>query len=284
MFPIEVEKSRLIAVAGGLALFGSGALTGYFYAHHKLQKSVDRLLNDELKQIRDHYAEKLNSRIEEKPSLDEVYEKTSYVESLENYSPSDEKTPVAKAVAEVMQESKPYAGKPVEAVEEDPEEEDDIPVVKPGTGEIVSDVKNVFEEGPPTDYRTTREIEYEGWDYENERARRAGTKIYIITQEEFFTNEPNHTNASLTYFEGDDVLADEADVPIEDLAQCIGTERNLKFGHGSSDPNIVHIRNETLEHDFEITKSEGKFAEEVFGIIEHDAGHRKPRKARWDDE
>lgn len=280
MFPIEVDKNVLVGVAGGAALFGTGAVAGYFFAQYRLRKSVDKRLDVELKEIREHYAKKLNDRIEEKPSLDEVYEKTSYAETLKTYSPSDENSPVAKAIAEVVEESKPYAGTPVEATEED--EDDDIPVVQPGSGEIVDDVKNVFIE-PPAD-RNTRELEYEGWDYETERSRRSGVKIYIITQEEFFTNEPEHTNATLTYFEGDDVLADEADVPIEDISQTIGTERNLKFGHGSKDPNIVHIRNETLQHDFEIVKSGGKFAEEVFGIMEHSAGSRKPRRGRWDDE
>jgi len=288
MFPIEVDKNVLVGVAGGTALFGTGAVAGYFFAQYRLRKSVDKRLDEELREIREHYAKKLNERIEEKPSLDEVYQQTSYAESLKKYSPSDENSPVAKAIAEVVEESKPYAGKPVEAVKEvegshvNDDEDEQPPIVQPGSGEIVDNVKNVFVE-PPAD-RNTRELEYEGWDYETERARRSGVEIYIITQEEFFTNEPEHTNATLTYFEGDDILADEADVPIDDLAQTIGTERNLKFGHGSKDPNIVHIRNERLQHDFEIVRSGGKFAEEVFGIMEHSAGSRKPRKGRWDDE
>lgn len=248
--PIKVNKTVLIAVGGGVVVFTGGALSGYFYAEHKLRAEVASKLEEELDGIREHYSKK--------------YKSGQYA------TPETAVEATLRQDAGQIAQSMGYLPTPEETTEEEPEPEETV-------------VKNVFIE-PPAD-RTTRELEYEGWDYENERARRAGKKIYIITQEEFFTNEPEHNQATLTYFEGDGVLVDETDVPIDDISKVVGTEHNLKFGHGTSDPNSVHIRNEELEHDVEVVRSHGKFGEEVMGFLQHsDDGHRKPPKGRWDDE
>lgn len=92
---------------------------------------------------------------------------------------------------------------------------------------------------------------------------------YVISQEEFLENDPEHTQTSITYYAGDDILADERDVPIDEVESTVGTDNLSRFGHGSKDKHLVYIRNERTEMDFEIAYSGGKFAEEVHGFIEH---------------
>ena len=117
-----------------------------------------------------------------------------------------------------------------------------------------------------------------GWDYDEEIARRSPGAPYIIHHDEFFEGEKDYLQSSLVYYEGDDVLSDERDKHIDDVEGTIGSD-NLRFGHGSRDNNIVYIRNDRLEMDFEVMRSFGKYSQEVLGFIEH-SDNRGPRKFR----
>lgn len=122
----------------------------------------------------------------------------------------------------------------------------------------------------------------EGWDYELELAKRDENPDdpFIISEEEYMQNEPEHEQISFTYYDGDQVLADERDGVVDNEDITIGKPENLRFGHGSKDKNIVYIRNEGSGTDFEIAYSDKKYAEEVLGFIEHDDDDGRPRKFR----
>jgi hypothetical protein len=104
---------------------------------------------------------------------------------------------------------------------------------------------------------------------------------YVITEEEFVDGEPGYQPIDLTYFEGDDTLADDQDKPITDVEGTVGADNLTKFGQGCKEPDIVYIRNERLGVDFEVTKSEGKYTREVLGYIEHSD---KPKLRRFRDD
>lgn len=90
---------------------------------------------------------------------------------------------------------------------------------------------------------------------------------YVITKDEFLTNETQYTQVCLTYYEGDEVLADDQDQIVPDLDSLVG-ENNVpvRFGYRSKDPNIVYVRNDSLDIEFEILRSTGKYSEEVAGF------------------
>ena len=88
----------------------------------------------------------------------------------------------------------------------------------------------------------------------------------LVTQDVFMANEPEHQQATLTYYEASDQLCGEADEPIENEELVVGTEYKKQFGWESSDENVVHVRNNALHMDFEIVKSEGSYEKEVLGI------------------
>lgn len=90
---------------------------------------------------------------------------------------------------------------------------------------------------------------------------------YLISQDEFLENEPGFIQTTLTYFEKDNVLADEKDDIIDDVAGSVGKEFKDTFGH-KDHPNEVYVRNEKLQMDFEITRSERSFTEDVLGETE----------------
>lgn len=102
---------------------------------------------------------------------------------------------------------------------------------------------------------------------------------YVISADEYFEGEKEYTQLTLTYFAGDDVLADEGEMPLVEVDATVGNANLDRFGDRSKDPNVVYIRNDRLEIDYEVCKSTGKYAEEVAGFVEHSYKH-PPRKFR----
>lgn len=156
--------------------------------------------------------------------------------------------------------------------------------VRNGDGTVTQEqpveVKNIFEDHEPLD---------DDWDFVEEVANRTPAAPYVISHQEYFEAEQDYEQEDLTYFVGDQQLADSNGVLVSDPAGTIGD--NLLFGHGSLNANVVYVRNDRLKCDFEITKSFGKYAHEVLGLdmeeteeteIRHSM--RRPRKMRSTDE
>lgn len=95
-------------------------------------------------------------------------------------------------------------------------------------------------------------------------AARDTTKPHVISVEEFGELD-NFQNLTITYYVEDDVLADDKDAPIVDIAKTVGLGFQTKFGELSGDPNIVHIRSPKLEIDFEVCLDHRAFSEVVLG-------------------
>lgn len=101
------------------------------------------------------------------------------------------------------------------------------------------------------------------WDYETEIADRVREQPYIIHVDEFKENEFDFNQETLTFYAGDGILAQEpTDEPIYGYLNLMG---ELKFGHGSKDPNVVYIRNEAIRMEWEILRHHGHYRVEVEG-------------------
>lgn len=112
-------------------------------------------------------------------------------------------------------------------------------------------------------------VEDKDWDYDLEVARRRPDQPYILHQEEFINDEMGFRQETVTYYEGDDIMADQLDTPIYNFSTIMG---DLEFGHGSRDANVVYIRNETMQMEWEVLRHKGMFAHEVLGLeLEHEA-------------
>lgn len=126
------------------------------------------------------------------------------------------------------------------------------------------------------------------WDYNHEVAHRDPEKPYVISLAEFQENEEGNEQQTLQYYQGDDVLCDSRDEPIDAVDYTVGDDNLVRFGHGSEDANVVYIRNERLDTDFEVLRSPGHYQKEVLGIepseeLRHSQG-RRPRRMRERDE
>lgn len=91
---------------------------------------------------------------------------------------------------------------------------------------------------------------------------------YIISVDEFMAGEKSYSQINYTYFEGDGVLCDEADMPVQDTNRSVGDDNLTHFGAMSNDPNVVYIRNDKQQLDYEICRSGGSYSEEVAGMQE----------------
>jgi hypothetical protein len=90
---------------------------------------------------------------------------------------------------------------------------------------------------------------------------------YVITEEEFRIDHPEFEKITLTYYVGDDTLAENDGTYIPDQDGTAG-DVNLHnyFGLASGDENLLHIRNERVMCDFEITRDSDSFQRSVLGF------------------
>lgn len=235
----ELDNARLAFLAGGIVVGGAiGAFIGYRVARKRLETKFEKIAEDEIDQMRDHFRARLVAK-EEKPDLEGLKRETR------RYAADD-----AEADEPVGEVSPEELRAPVEDE---------------------SETSNIFEERKPDDE----------WDQEHEENSRQPGVPYVIHKDEVGEKEDDgYTEMTLTYYAGDDVLADERDKPIDDQDKVVGVGNMDKFGHGSQDAEIVFIRNEELALDIEVCRSEMAFAEAVHGFKHSEPERRRSRPSQ----
>lgn len=110
---------------------------------------------------------------------------------------------------------------------------------------------------------------------------------YLISIDEYMDqNETPFIKVEMTYFEGDDVLVDIRGEVAPEIDRTVGLNNLDKWGQGTTDADVVYIRNERLEVDIELTRDEGTYSRKILGIIPEDELRRstfKPLKMRDGD-
>jgi hypothetical protein len=106
----------------------------------------------------------------------------------------------------------------------------------------------------------TDEIE---WDYDKEIKSRSSQEPYVLHQEEFYADELDYTQTTLTYYAIDDIMADEDEKPVYNYKNVTG---ELNFGHGSGDPDTVYIRNDQRRAEYEVIRLDALYSREVLGL------------------
>ncbi len=98
-------------------------------------------------------------------------------------------------------------------------------------------------------------------------ALKAAHKPYLISHDEFHNTETEWDKSSITYYEDDDVLTDERDMPVDDIEYLIGEKHLDFFGlRSGGDKNQVFIRNPQISTDYEVTRNASSYTEIVLGI------------------
>lgn len=237
---IKIAYAGIGAACGAAA----GAIIAFQIAYKKAEAKYEAISQAEISEMRQHYAAKTEATMGRitKPDLERV------VNDLGYNTRDDEEEIVPEGALKLLETP--------EVIKESP-----APVVK---------TQNVFEEHRSTDV----------WDYAIEVRGRSADIPYVIHADEFTNSEGEYQQTTLTYYEDDDVLADQRDTVIDDPDELINLANLMKFGHGSNDPNIVYIRNDRIDMDFEICRSTGSYAKEVHGFEHSDVPRRGRRE--WD--
>ena len=103
-----------------------------------------------------------------------------------------------------------------------------------------------------------------GYDRE---ALRAEHKPYLISHDEFHNTETEWDKTSIMYYEDDDVLTDEKDMPVDDIEYLIGEKHLDFFGlRSGGDKNQMFIRNPQISTDFEVTRHADAYTVVVLNI------------------
>jgi hypothetical protein len=241
-------------LTGGLAVgFGIGFGVGYLALKKKLQLKFEQLADEEITAMRQHYEAKIKNA-EPKPDLETLVQEKGYV-------PPESKPPVPV-------QSQDGGKVPYHQVGSEPDKPD-------------ADLNgNVF------DLNSTQEpVQDPEWDYATEVKSRGTSVPYVIHRDEYIAGEMEFEQIELTYYEGDDVLADARDQIVRDQDAYVGLGNLSKFGHGSLDPKVVYVRNPVTEMDIEITHSDGTYAHDVQGIQDDELRHSgmRSRHRRYDD-
>lgn len=228
----------ILIAAGTVGVFVGGFMSGSMFAHNKLETQLDERLEEaieaETKKIKAHYAAVHKTEFPTPGDLPSVKEVKEIVETYTGQgSPLLQRGP---------QPGLEYLNiKPKPAVDEEPEPE------------IIT--RTVF---------NNMVIESDSWDPDT-------TEPHVISIEDFSQNDNGWEQETLTWYAGDNTLADARDEPVSDMRLTIGEGSNLElFGFISKDKNVVHIRNPHLETDFEILRSDGTYAREVAGFMGED--------------
>lgn len=245
---------REIAVQGVILGAVVGGVVGYF-AYRAGEKAMsaryEEIIEQEIAEAKAFYS-RLNKEGMETPE--------KAVAAL--YSDPEEDVEATKRVKEAAAAIEKYQGNASEeglTVVAEVDEDDEVTII--------------MQDHPEAD---------EGWDYEEEleiRLELAG-EPYIIHLDEFMENEHEHNQECLTYYAGDNTLADERDEAIPHADPIVGEGNLQRFGHGSGDPRVVLIRNERLSMDYEVSLADGKYAHEVMGLEHSDGGARAAQRRK----
>lgn len=258
-------QTKWFAVAAAsVTSLATGATISHILTKKHIDKKIDALIADEIAKTRAFY-ERRNKEGEysDPTKLAEKYQTDSVVEE----SPEPIHEDMVEAEERIMREAaealaKMYNYSQTLADLEKPSRLEEAEVQE-------SLKKSIWDDHVP------EEPEVDPLD----KSLRTSDRPYILEEEEFFESDTEFAQQTLSYFEGDDVLLDDQEQPIRDIANVVGVE-NLQFGLGTkNDQNVVYIRNEKLRLEFEITRSFGKYTEEVLGFIEH-SDKSRPRKFR----
>lgn len=263
-----LDDMRLAYLGLGVAIGAVvGGLVAFKVAYLRAETKYNEIAAEEIAGMRDHYNAKLVARDAEsqKKTLAEIVEEQGYGDGDADKYPTEGSPLAVSAPKSVVEAARASA----EETTPDPR-----PAPEPPEEEVV---ENVFD---------ALESDYE-WDEGAERRKRSPLKPYVIHIDERDDNAA-YEGVTYTYYEDDDVLTNEREEVMnkEDRERIVGETNLERFGHSMGGPHVVYVRNNPLEMDIEILRSQSSYAQEVHGFepVPEDEDRPSRRRGRTPDE
>lgn len=231
----------------GVALI-SGS-TGALVAHEVTKKRLIDEFNEELRRELD-----IQRTLAKVPPIKELSEKEKQLE------------PTADAAEQIVDE---YLG---EVIVVDDDEEEGLPEPSPERK-----VYNLAADRSDAPLRSVEEERaavfiqpHDGglFKYDDEIPNRSEDEPYVISEDEYIYQEKGYETACLTYYKLDDSLCDDKEILVDNVDMLIGTENLKRFGHGSTNEDVVFVRNDGIGMEFEIEQVNRSYKSFVMGFEE----------------
>lgn len=254
-----IRRPLTIPITVGIVSFGAGVGAGFLLSKKMGKKAelyeipnVDiELTEDDLKEMKDE--------LEGENGVPQILKIMR-----DDPSNSDEIRENAK------REIQKHLGKSIsEVITDENAPEETVPVIVEVDGEQFEseDGEHLKVVGTPPEATPIRRNAFAGsddhWNYEEEVRNRTTELPYILHKDEFYEDEKNYAQMTLTYYEGDNIMVDEEEAPIYNHERTVGP---LRFGHGSGDPKVFYVRNDRLKAEYEILCDSGMYSVEVLGL------------------
>lgn len=245
-----LNKAVVVGSCASALTLAAGSLAGYYVAKHRLEEKYEEQSRREIAEARRFY------NVLHKKDGYQTPEETAVglhlfndaVDAMRSYKGRTDEHPTVENHPQNHEEEIP------EQHEEDPNYMD----------------RNVFE----GNQEPSNEVWHAFLESRNQHAP------YILSKEEYFQNETNYSQVTLTYFAGDAVLADDRDQYVDTVDDTVGLVNLERFGFWSEDPRVVYVRNERLACDFEVLLSDGKYSVEVMGLDDEPPVNEPTRQMR----
>lgn len=232
------EVTRMIdtrAVGFFLGGIGVGVAIGFYFGHRwnkeKIKAEAFKQSEAEVEKIREIYRSSTETVrvVPEKPGLNEVIEERGYSQKVMD-------------------------------------EEVERPTRPPVPVSPSSPAKSLFPEHEPSLAKETGKSKDDGWSFTEEIAQRDHIKPYILHQNEFTERQTDFNQVTITYYAIDETLTDEEEEIIINPDTVVGLENLMKFGHGADDFDVLFVRNESLQMEFEICRVNESYEQAVLGL------------------
>lgn len=233
-----------VGVGVGFAL---GFWYGYRYSKEKLRSELLAESEETIAEIRNYYQSKIIAQANtDKPAVEKIIAERGYYVPMEMSNSGEN---------------------PIGPFHPDPQIEDERPLKAPVP---VAPARKMFRTAE------SEKDKFSGWNFPSEMAKRSPDHPYIIHQDEYSENESEYSQQSLTYYHGDDMLVDEHNMVVPNRDQLIGLSSITRFGHGTDDWNLLYVRNDELEIEFELIRVPFSYEESVQGLNDDDPTETTP--------
>lgn len=239
---LNILKGALIFVAGGA--------TGAFVYKKLMQDKYEETVKEEMEDIKNFYSNEYNER------LDELQRDLNI-----NITNTDLRERMVNLVSSVV------------------EEEEDITEAEFEAGELSKWESLLNKEGyKEKEEEPVEEFPSKYYPPKEKREVASWAIPKVISLEDFM--DDSYEKETLTYYNEDDTLVDEAEDPVVNVDDIIG-DGLIRFGELSEDDNVVYVRNERFQIDYEVIRVFGSYSRSVLGIIPE---KKRRQVAHVDDE
>lgn len=253
--------AALSAVGGGIV----GGVITYVTVNKKLVRRYEDWANDEISKVRAHY----NERLKEAELASAGGTTLPTILDL-----ATNPTPEMQAAVE-------KGKKLIEAMGYSPEDGSEIEHPTAQRLSIFDQAVAVDEKGNPIEERDSEPLpEQEAYlDEMDDGYKIIDGEPYLISEADYFENEPEYELDTLTYYEIDDTLTDEKNSQIDTVQDTVG-ERHMHMFHKrkGAKKTSLYIRNDDHQTLYEVILVEGAYASMILGMTDEELGLKPAKK------